>query len=108
MVHKTFKITLLLLIMAVLAGCCTPPDPIIIRKTIEVEVPVYTPVEPPAYLLSAVVIPGIPVFYKPAIKGVTSCLKHEDEIKLKTTIFLLSARISEWLTFASMPKVKHD
>lgn len=98
MVNKNFKITLLLLAFVFLIGC-TAPEPIVIRKTVEVKVPVYVPVDPPAYLLAAVVIPALPVFYKPTEKKVSSCLKPEDETKLKQTIYLLSARIKEWMVF---------
>lgn len=91
----------------ILIGCAAP-DPIIIYKPVEVKVPVYVPVEPPAYLLAAVAIPAIPVFYKPTEKNTSSCLKQDGETKLKQTIFLLSARISEWVIFSSAPKASYD
>lgn len=107
MVKKNIQIILLFITLFFLIGCAAP-EPTIIRKTVTVEVPVYVPIEPPAYLLAAMVVPGIPVFYKPAVKGAASCLKQEGEFKLKQIIYLLSARIDEWRIFASPEKVKHD
>lgn len=100
MAKTKIKIGFLFSVLFFLIGC-TAPEPIVIRKTVEVKVPVYVPVEPPAYLLSAVVIPALPIFYKPTEKKVSSCLKPEDETKLKQTIYLLSARIKEWTVFGN-------
>jgi len=106
MVKTKFKLTLLLTLLFLLIGCTA--EPIIVRKTVEVKVPVYVPVEPPALLLAAVVIPALPVFYKPGEKNISSCLKPEGETKLKQTIYLLSARIKEWMVFGSNRQVNDD
>jgi len=107
MAQQSIKVILLLFAFLLLIGCSTPKT-VTVRKTVTVEVPVYTPIQPPAYLLEPVVISAIPVFFKPGEKGVTSCLKPAGEVNFKQTIFLLSARVSEWLSFSSTEKVNHD
>ncbi len=108
MAKKIFKISLALLAVILLVGCCSTPTPVVIRKTIEVEVPVYLPVETPESLLKPIKIAELPVFYLPGTRGISSCLKPKGELNLKQVVFLLSARINEWLIFSGGKRINNE
>ena len=94
MAHRLFLALAILLI----SGCASPPEIVIKREPIEVEVPVYVPAPVPDALRQPLIITDqqLPVFIAPQNPKASSCLAQDDEQRLRFLLVTLSGRVKEW------------
>lgn len=79
--------------LALLAGCACEPQ--VVTKTVEVQVPIATRIDPPADLLEPITAPA-PTFVPPADPAALAALTPDGVRDLKALLDQLLGRVEQW------------
>ena len=90
-------------VLAALAviGCSAEPERVVVRKPVEVKVPVVQKPKPPERLLGPVATEPLPAFIAPTDERATSALSPTGERQLKHLLLRMDTRIRAWETWGT-------
>jgi hypothetical protein len=97
----SLAISLFLLVALMAFAGCASHEPMVLTRTVEVEVPVAAPVQLPEQLAGEFIAPPRPVFVSPTDPAVTAGLTEQGMHELRALLFALKMRVDLWQAWAN-------